>query len=54
MHEPGIDVGTHVNFHAEVPLVALPVSGPRCLSQFFVEGGAWMIVASTIVPPLES
>lgn len=53
MHEPGIDVGTHVNLHAKLQLVALLVSRSRCLSQFFVEGGAWMIVASTIVPPLE-
>src|SRR3954452_11897887 len=53
VHHPRGDIHPDMRLHPEVPLVALLVwciSGSRALLLFLVEGGAAMIVASTIVP----
>ena len=53
MHRPAVDIRADMDLHAEIPLLALlglvhlRVAFPLA---FLVEVGAWMIVASTIVP----
>ena len=50
--QSGLTVHTNVQFHAKVPLLALAgwcISGSLALSAFFVELGAPMMVASTMV-----
>ena len=52
---PSLRIAAHMGLHAEMPGVALlraGHSGSRLRSRFFVDDGAWMIVASTIVPSL--
>lgn len=54
MHQPRALIHADVRLHPEVPLVAflglVGISASRVLPLFFVEGGAAMIVASTMVP----
>ncbi|MEQ1546045.1 hypothetical protein [Methyloglobulus sp.] len=34
-----------------LPFLVEPIAGSRALAWFLVEGGAWMMVASTMLPP---
>ena len=55
MDQAALSIHSHVELHAQVPLVPLPGLLHLCsrsLFRFFVELGASMMLASTIVPSL--